>query len=178
MELPFPQTQSQIFLKNEHRNTATETILNYIKYAQDSFLVYSVKRQDLQGKQILSTNEKYYMTDHGIRQSIYGNNLRDINLTLENIVYMELRRRGYEVTVGKIGSQEINFVCTKQNQKLYIQVTYLLATEETIRREFDAYQSVKDNYPKFVLTLDEIDFSQNGIYHYNIRDFLLKEKWV
>lgn len=174
----FSATSIVKFLKNEQRKTSTETVLNYIKYAQDSFLLYSVKRQDLQGKQLLSTNEKYYIADHGIRQSIYGNNLRDINLTLENIVYMELRRRGYEVTVGKIGSQEIDFVCTKQDQKIYIQVAYLLATEETVRREFDAYQSVKDNYPKFVLSLDEIDFSQNGIHHYNIRDFLLKEKWI
>ena len=92
---------------------------------------------------------------------------------LENIVYMEMLRRGYEVTVGKIGDKEIDFVCEKQDEKIYLQVTYLLASEETIKREFGVFDNVKDNYPKYVLSLDEFDMSRNGIKHFNIRDFLI-----
>jgi len=165
------------FLKNEHRNVAPETILNYIKYCSDAYLFYQVKRQDLKGKQIISTNEKYYIADHGIREAVYGGNMRDINLILENIVYMEALRRGYTVTVGKAGDKEIDFVCDKQGDKIYIQVTYLLASEETIEREFGVYESIRDNYPKYVVSLDEFDMSRDGIKHKNIRDFLLEEKW-
>lgn len=165
------------FLKNEHRNVAPETILNYIKYCSDAYLFYQVKRQDLKGKQIISTNEKYYIADHGIREAVYGGNMRDINLILENIVYMEALRRGYTVTVGKAGDKEIDFVCEKQGDKIYIQVTYLLASEETIEREFGVYESIRDNYPKYVVSLDEFDMSRDGIKHKNIRDFLLEEKW-
>ncbi|MDO5775095.1 MAG: ATP-binding protein [Eubacteriales bacterium] len=165
------------FLKNEHRNVAPETILNYIKYCSDAYLFYQVKRQDLKGKQIISTNEKYYIADHGIREAVYGGNMRDINLILENIVYMEALRRGYTVTVGKAGDKEIDFVCEKQGDKIYIQVTYLLASEETIEREFGVYESIRDNFPKYVVSLDEFDMSRDGIKHKNIRDFLLEEKW-
>ena len=124
------------FFRNEHRTVATETILNYLKFCADAFLLFQVKRQDLQGKQILATNEKYYIADHGIREAVYGGNMRDINLILENIVYLELLRRGYDVTVGKAGEKEIDFVCELQGQKLYIQVTYLLASADTVNREF------------------------------------------
>ncbi len=165
------------FLKNERRNVAPETILNYIKYCSDAYLFYQVKRQDLKGKQIISTNEKCYIADHGIREAVYGGNMRDINLILENIVYMEALRRGYTVTVGKAGDKEIDFVCEKQGDKIYIQVTYLLASEETIEREFGVYESIRDNYPKYVVSLDEFDMSRDGIKHKNIRDFLLEEKW-
>ena len=165
------------FLKNERRNVAPETILNYIKYCSDAYLFYQVKRQDLKGKQIISTNEKCYIADHGIREAVYGGNMRDINLILENIVYMEALRRGYTVTVGKAGDKEIDFVCEKQGDKIYIQVTYLLASEETIQREFGVYESIRDNYPKYVVSLDEFDMSRDGIKHKNIRDFLLEEKW-
>ena len=165
------------FLKSEHRIVAPETILNYIKYCCDAYLFYQVKREDLQGKQILASNEKYYIADHGMREAVFGGNQKEINLTLENIVYMELLRRGYEVTVGRIGEKEINFVCRKQNDKLYIQVVYLLASEETIRREFEAYHNIRDNFPKYVVSLDEFDMSRNGIKHRNIRDFLLAEEW-
>ena len=115
------------FLKSEHRIVAPETILNYIKYCCDAYLFYQVKREDLQGKQILTSNEKYYIADHGVREAVYGGNMKDINLILENIVYMELLRRGYEVNVGKAGDKEIDFVCNRQGEKLYVQVTYLLA---------------------------------------------------
>lgn len=166
------------FLKNEKRITAPETISNYIKYCCDAYLFYQVKREDLQGKQILSSNEKYYIVDHGIRQAVFGGNMRDINLILENIVYLELLRRDYNVTVGKIDNGEIDFVCSRQGEKLYIQVCYLLASEETVQREFGAYDNIKDNYPKYVVSLDEFDMSRNGIKHRNIRDFLLSESWT
>ena len=165
------------FLKNEKRTVAAETILNYIKYCCDAYLFYQVKREDLHGKQILSTNEKYYIADHGIREAVYGGNMRDINLILENIVYLELVRRGYNVTVGKMGDKEIDFVCSRQNDKIYVQVTYLLASEETVQREFGVYDHISDNFPKYVLSLDEFDMSRNGIKHCNIRDFLLETTW-
>ena len=174
---PFSATSLAKFLKSEHRTVAPDTILNYIKYCCDAYLFYQVKRENLQGKQILSTNEKYYIADHGIREAVFGGNMRDINLVLENIVYMELLRRGYKVTVGKIDTKEIDFICDKQGEKLYVQVTYLLASEETILREFGAYDNVRDNFPKYVVSMDEFDMSRNGIKHRNIRDFLLEEKW-
>ena len=95
-------------------------------------MFYQVKREDFQGKKILTINEKYYVVDHGIREAVFGNNQKDIQLILENIVYMELLRRGYTVFVGKVGNQEIDFVCHKQSNKIYIQVSYLLASKETI----------------------------------------------
>lgn len=165
------------FLKNEHRKVAPETILNYIRYCCDAYLVYQVKRQDLQGKQILASSEKYYIADHGIREAVLGGNMRDINLILENIVFLELLRRGYHVTVGKTGKQEIDFVCDQHGEKLYIQVTYLLASDDTIAREFGVFDRIQDNYPKYVISLDELDLSRNGIKHRNIRDFLLADHW-
>ena len=165
------------YFRNEHRTVATETILNYLKFCVDAFLIYQVKRQDLQGKQILATNEKYYIADHGIREAVYGGNLRDINLVLENIVYLELLRRGYAVTVGKAGDKEIDFVCEQRGQKLYVQVAYLLATPETVEREFRVYDSIRDNFPKYVVSLDEFDMSRDGIKHMNIREFLQKPQW-
>lgn len=174
----FSATTIVKFLKNEQRTVSADTILNYIKYCVDAYLFYQVKRQDLQGKQILATNEKYYIADHGIREAIYGGNMRDINLILENIVYMELLRRGYTVTVGKVKDKEIDFVCEKRNEKIYVQVTYLLASEDTIKREFNIYDEIKDNFPKYVVSLDEFDMSRNGIKHVNIRNFLKTETWT
>ena len=152
-------------------------MLSYIKACTDAFLFYQVKRQDLQGKKILTVNEKYYVADHGIREAVFGGNMKEINLVMENIVYMELLRRGYTVTVGKTGNKEIDFVCEDQGNKLYIQVAYLLASTDTIEREFGVYDRVRDNFPKYVITLDEFDMSRNGIKHCNIRDFLLQEEW-
>lgn len=173
----FSATSISKFFKSEKRNVAPDTILNYIKYCCDAYLFYQVKREDLQGKQILASNEKYYIADHGIRESVFGGNMKDINLTLENIVYMELLRRGYEVRVGRNGNKEIDFVCHKRNEKIYIQVTYLLASEETIQREFGVYDNIQDNFPKYVVSLDEFDMSRNGIKHRNIREFLLEKEW-
>ena len=165
------------FLKNERRSISTDTVLNYIKYCKEAYLIYQASREDLQGKQILSTNEKYYIADHGLREAVFGDNMRDINLVLENIVYMELLRRGYKVTVGKLGEREIDFVCEKRQEKLYVQVAYLLASDETVRREFGVYNGIQDNYPKYVVSMDEFDFSRNGIKHLNIRDFLTAKEW-
>ena len=165
------------FFKSERRSVSVDTVLNYIKYCCDAYLFYQVKREDLQGKQILASNEKYYIADHGIREAVYGGNLQSINLILENIVYLELLRRGYTVTVGKVGDREIDFVCDKQGERLYVQVAYLLADENTIKREFGVYDAIKDNFPKYVVTMDELDMSRNGIKHRNIRDFLTAESW-
>lgn len=173
----FSATAISKYFKNEQRTVATETILNYIKACEEAFLFYRVHRQDLQGKKLLSVNEKYYVADHGVREAVMGENQRDINLILENIIYLELLRRGYRITVGKTGEKEIDFVCERQNEKLYVQVTYLLASEDTIRREFGAYDNIRDNYPKYVVSMDEFDMSRNGIKHKNIRDFLTMEEW-
>ena len=140
----FSATSLVKFLKNEHRTVATETVLNYIKYCCDAYLLYQVKREDLQGKQILASNEKYYIADHGIREAVFGGNMRDINLILENIIHMELLRRGYSVTVGRVGEREVDFVCDKRGEKLYVQVAYLLATEDTVKREFGVYDFIRD----------------------------------
>jgi len=161
------------YFKSENRVAAPETIMNYISYCMDAFLFYQVRRQDLQGKKILTVNEKYYVADHGIREAIYGGNNKDINLILENVVYMELLRRGYKITVGKAGAKEIDFIAEKKNEKLYVQVTYLLASEDTTLREFGVYESINDNFPKYVISLDELNMSRNGIKHKSIREFLL-----
>lgn len=173
----FSSTAISKYLKNEGRRVSPETVLNYLKACSDAFLFYQVRRQDLQGKKILTVNEKYYVADHGIREAVIGGNMRDINLVLENIVFMEALRRGYSVTVGKVGDREIDFVCERHGEKCYIQVTYLLAAEETVQREFGLYEHVQDNFPKYVVSLDEFDMSRNGVRHYNIRDFLLAENW-
>jgi len=165
------------YFKSESRVAAPETIMNYINYCKDAFLLYQVRRQDLQGKKVLAVNEKYYIADHGIREAVFGGNIKDINLILENIVYMELLRRGYKITVGKAGTKEVDFICEKRNEKLYVQVAYLLASEDTIKREFGVYDLVRDNFPKYVVTLDEFDMSRDGIKHRNIRDFLLAVNW-
>jgi len=173
----FSATAISKYLRNEGRSVAPETILNYIKACEDAFLFYRVRRQDLQGKKILTVNEKYYIADHGIREAVFGGNMKDIDLIFENIVFMELLRRGYKVTVGKAGAKEIDFIAKKQTQKLYVQVAYLLASEETIRRKFGAYDTIRDNFPKYVVSYDDIDMSRNGLKHMNIREFLLSEQW-
>jgi len=173
----FSSTSISRFFKNEKRIVAPETILNYIKACENAFLFYRVHRQDLQGKKILTINEKYYIVDHGIKEAVFGGNMQDINLIFENIVYMELLRRGYKITVGKAGEKEIDFIATKQDQKLYIQVAYLLANGESIQREFGAFEIIKDNFPKYVVSYDEINMSRNGIRHMNIREFLLHQDW-
>ena len=166
------------YFKSENRKISCETVMNYLKMCQESFLIYKASREDLAGKKILAVNEKYYIADHGIREAVYGNNGRDIELILENIVYMELIRRGYEVTIGKAGTKEIDFVAKRNGEKIYVQVTYLLTSEETIQREFGVYDAVRDNYPKYVVSMDEFDFGRDGIKHCNVREFLLREMYI
>lgn len=171
----FSATSISRFLKSENRTVAPETILNHIKVCEEAFLFNKVLREDIIGKRILQVSEKYFVTDHGMREAIYGNNERDINLVLENIVFLEMLRRGYKINIGRVHNEEIDFVCRKNNETIYIQVAYLLATEETIRREFDVLKKVPDNYPKFVLSMDQFDFSRDGIKHFNIPDFLTNQ---
>lgn len=170
----FSATSISKFFKSENRKVSVETILNYIKAAEEAFLIYKVSRDDLIGKKILNVNEKYYIADHGIRESILESNQRDINQIFENIIYLELLRKGYNIKVGKVDNLEIDFVCTKGNEKLYIQVAYLLASPETIEREFSSLEKINDNYPKYLISMDEFDMSRNGIRHINIIDFLMK----
>ena len=171
----FSATSISKFFKSENRKVATETILNYIKACEEAFLVYRVARNDLLGKKILNVNEKYYIADHGIREAIMENNQKNINQVLENIVYFEMLRRGYNVKIGKVDNLEVDFVCKKNDETIYIQVSYLLASEDTKEREFSVLENIKDNYPKYVLSMDEFDMSRNGIKHMNLIEFLIKD---
>lgn len=175
---PFSVNSLTKYFKNEKRNASYETVLNYVKACENAFLLYRVKREDLVGKKSLSVNEKLYLVDHGIRQAVYGRNQQDIDQVLENIVCLEMLRRGYAVTVGKYGDKEIDFIAARGKEKLYVQVTYLLASEQTMEREFGVLEEIRDNYPKYVVSLDEFDRGRNGIRHRNIRDFLLEKSWT
>ena len=170
----FSATSISKFFKSENRKVAIETILNYIKACEEAFLVYRVARNDLLGKKILNVNEKYYIADHGIREAIMENNQKNINQVLENIVYFEMLRRGYNIKIGKVDNLEVDFVCKKNDETIYIQVSYLLASEDTKEREFSVLENIKDNYPKYVLSMDEFDMSRNGIKHLNLIEFLVK----
>ncbi|VTX50336.1 AAA domain protein [uncultured Leptotrichia sp.] len=170
----FSATSISKFFKSENRKVATETILNYIKACEEAFLVYRVARNDLLGKKILNVNEKYYIADHGIREAIMENNQKNINQVLENIVHFEMLRRGYNVKIGKVDNLEVDFVCKKNDETIYIQVSYLLASEDTKEIEFSVLENIKDNYPKYVLSMDEFDMSRNGIKHVNLIEFLIK----
>ncbi len=163
------------FLKNEGRSVSTETIYIYLDALCKALIIKKIYRYDIHGKSILKTLNKYYMTDLGIAQ-IKNNNF-EINksFAIENVVYNELLERGYEVYIGKTKNGEIDFIATKTDEKIYIQVAYLLADNKVIDREFGAYDDIRDNYKKYVLSLDKTDFSQNGIIHKNIIDWLLEE---
>ncbi len=162
------------YLKQEENvKIAPKTIYNYIDYFSNSLLIKKVQRENVEGKEILKIHEKYYVIDHGFNQVFNGRNLTNISRTMENIVYVELLRKGYNVTIGKIGDFEIDFIAKKHKHKIYIQVTYSLASEETLNREFRPLLKVRDNYPKYVISADKFDFSQEGIIHQNIIDFLV-----
>lgn len=172
---PISATGIAKFLKNEHRTSSIDTILDYISYTCDAYLFTRVPRTHLQGKQNLKINDKYYITDHGLRQTMLDSNQQNIDQILENIVFIELLRRGYKVSVGINDKKEIDFVAQKGNDKRYYQVTYILGSQTTIEREFGAYDGIADNYPKYVLSMDKFDMSRNGIIHQNIIDFLLEK---
>lgn len=163
-------------LKQDMVSISVNTIYNYLKFFENACLIYQVKREDLKGKQILKYDEKYYICDLGFRQAIIGNNQRDITRVIENIVYMELLRRGYEITIGKIDGLEVDFVCKKSGKIIYVQVSYILANEETIEREFEPLRLINDNYPKYVITMDDAEMSHDGINHLNLVDFLLDKE--
>jgi len=169
----FSATSISKYFKSENRIVATETILNYLKGCEEAFLFKKLRYIDVPGKKILKVNEKYYLTDHGLREAIFGYNERDIELVLENIVYMELLRRDYDVSVGRVGSREVDFIAKKGKESIYVQVCYLLASEETIEREFGVFSGIHDNYSKYVVSMDELDLGRDGIRHRNIREFLL-----
>lgn len=171
----FSATSLSKYFKSEKRNISHDTILNYLKFCADAFLIYKISRYDLEGKKVLTVNEKYYCADHGLREAVFGKNTQNIDQILENIVCLELLRRNFKVFVGKKDESEIDFIAERNGVKIYVQVAYLLASEETVRREFSVYDSIKDNFPKYVVSMDEFDFSRNGIIHRNIRDFLLGE---
>jgi predicted AAA+ superfamily ATPase len=168
----FSVSAVQKYLKNERRTISWETIYNYIDYCKTACLLLPVKQERILGKQLLKTNEKIYLTDHGLREAVYGNNRRDIQQILENMVYLELLRNGYEVAVGKINGREIDFAAHRNNETVYIQTAYLLASPGTVEREFSVYDQVKDHFPKYVLSLDEFDLSRKGVRHVNLIDFL------
>ena len=164
------------YLKSENRNISVDTVLNYLEYCNKAFVLKKVPRYDLGGKKLLKVDEKYYLTDHGFRQSVGFSNVKDIEKTLENIVYIELLSRGYSVKIGKVKDREIDFVAKKGEEISYFQIAYLMENEKTRKREFGAYDLVADNYPKYVLSMDKLDFSQRGIVHKNIIDFLLESE--
>lgn len=162
------------FLKNEHCITAPSTVLNYLRACEEAFLVRKVEREDLIGKHILSVDEKYYVSDTGLRNANAASNIsRDIDQLLETVVFAEMVRRGYNVTIGRVREKEVDFVCEKGGERLYLQVEYLMPTKETRDREFSALMRVPDQYEKIVLSMDRFDFSAEGIKHRYLPDFLL-----
>jgi len=165
------------YFKNESRKISVDTILNYLEYCNQAFIIKKIPRYDTLGKKILKIDEKYYLTDHGFRQARGFSNTKDIERTLENIVYIELLSRGFDVKIGKVKDKEIDFIAKKGNQTYYYQVSYLMENEKTRKREFGVYQLIEDNFPKYVLSMDRINFSQDGIIHKNITDFLLSDSF-
>lgn len=161
------------YLKSERRKTASETIANYMNAMEKAFLLYKAPREDAVGKQCLAFNEKWYVVDQGLRQAMGMSNQMNIDQVLEGIVFMELKRRGYKVSVGKVGDLEVDFVAKRGNEYEYYQVTYLMADKRTREREFASLSAIPDNYPKFVLSMDEFDFSKEGIRAINLVDWLL-----
>lgn len=171
----FSASSIKKYFRSESREVSVDTILNYLEYCCQAFILKKVPRFDTVGKRNLKVEEKYHLTDHGFRQAKGYSNTRDIERTLENIVYIELISRGYRVEIGKVMDREIDFIATKDKRRLYFQVSYLMETEETRKREFGVYNHIRDHYPKFVLSMDHIDFSQDGIIRMNVIDFLLAQ---
>lgn len=164
------------FLTSKGEKISDETVSNYLKYLRDSFLALPVKRFDIHGKLLLETNNKHYFSDHGIRNHLCGPDIRgSIEKVMENVVWNHLRRHGFDVTVGILRAGEIDFVATRAEQRIYVQVTYLLASDDTVKREFGNLAAIQDNYPKYVVSMDRLcgGFGEYpGIRHINLRDFL------
>lgn len=163
------------YLTSNGRKTTSDTIDNYLKMLENAFIIYKANRYDLKGKMFLKTLEKYYIVDMGIRNQLTGLRDTDYGHVLENIIYLELLRRGYEVTIGKVGTLEVDFVATNANEKIYYQVSATIFDEKTRERELRPLELISDNYPKYILTMDRTAFDDYaGIRIKNIIDFLLE----
>ncbi|WP_181273925.1 ATP-binding protein [Brevibacterium oceani] len=174
---PFSARRVADFMKSQRRSIGHETVLNYLTALAEAFVLARVPRFDLHGKSILATDEKHFVGDHGIVNALFGYSDQRLPGLLENIVWMELRRRGYDVTVGRIGSAEVDFVTQRADEVVYLQVAATIATEETRRREHRSLESISDNHPKYLLTLDPLAGGNvNGIRHRRIPEFLLSDE--
>ena len=166
------------YLKAERRSLDNETVYSYLEKLEKAYLLHRCSRYDLQGKEILKTQEKFYLADVALRYSVLGYNADSVASSLENIVYLELCRRGYTVNVGKTGDREIDFVAVRQNDKIYVQVTQEINSEKTEKREYERLLEIRDNYPKYVLTTDEFaGGNYEGIKTMHIADFLLSSEY-
>ena len=174
----FSASSIKTYLKNKNKNISVDTILNYLEYCNVAFLIKKVPRYDIISKKTLKVDEKYYLIDHGFRQATGFPIAKDIEKVLENIVYIELISRGYEVKVGKVKDKEINFIAKKEKSLSYYQISYKIRDEKTRERIFETYNSITDNFPKYVLSMDHSNFSQDGVIHKNIIDFLLEDEGV
>ena len=174
----FSASSIKTYLKNKNKNISVDTILNYLEYCNIAFLIKKVPRYDILSKKTLKVDEKYYLTDHGFRQATGFPIAKDIEKVLENIVYIELISRGYEVKVGKVKDKEINFIAKKEKSLSYYQILYKIRDEKIRENIFEVYNSIEDNFPKYVLSMDHSNFSQDGVIHKNIIDFLLEDEGV
>ena len=164
------------FLKSEHRKVSVESIYNYLRWLEQAFIIYPCARYDLQGKDILKTQEKYYLSDVSLKYALLGYNRKMLDSSMENIVFLELKRRGYEVFVGKNGTKEIDFVAVRREEKIYVQVCVQIP--QNSGREVGNLMVINDHYPKYVVTLNEMDVGiENGIRIVHLADFLLAEQW-
>ena len=163
------------FLKSQRIKISNSVVINYLNFLDNAYFINKTRRYDLRGKRFLEIGEKYYFSDTGIRNALIGYRPDDINKILENVVYTHLSANDYQVEVAKLYDYEIDFIARKNQDIIYIQVAYLLPDEPTVKREFGNLQKIKDNYPKFVVTMDDQRFdTYDGIMHYHIRDFLSK----
>ena len=169
------ESLSNYFANNNKREVSKITLYNYLEYMTKAMLINKADRYDVRGKRILNGKYKYYLTDLGIGQIMNVGKKQQLGAYLENIVYNELLSRGYDVKVGNLEKSEIDFIATRYKEKIYIQVAYILASEEVENREFGAYKGIEDNYPKYVLTMDKFDFSRDGIIHKNVIEWLLQD---
>ena len=162
------------YLKSQHIKKNVALILNYLSYIEEAYFINVVKRIDIQGKKQFEVGEKYYFEDIGLRNILVGYRLNDIEKIMENLVYLHLKYQGYQVFIGQLSDKEIDFVAVKDNERIYLQVAYLLSEEQTIEREFGNLMLIKDNYPKYVISFDVIE-TQNtykGIKHMSFINFL------
>lgn len=169
------ESLSNYFTNKDNREVSKVTLYNYLEYMTKAMLINKADRYDIRGKRILNGKYKYYLTDLGLGQVKNIGKRQQLGAYLENIVYNELISRGYDVKIGNLERAEIDFIATRFKEKIYIQVTYILADDNVIDREFGAYKGIEDNYPKYVLTMDKHDFSQEGIIHKNVIDWLLEK---